>query len=153
MLLVIQAVHERTRPRNRTLALPLYRERRKARWIIYQTPYWRGKETYELQRCENIRKKCHVPHVIAEMAHLHGTDNNGSHERRSSEEREQRRESALEQNQREEARAREGQHGWGDEGRRRPAELLEDDSSQDHHDQGDGTRGCAEVTLGLLDKT
>lgn len=79
--------------------------------------------------------------------HLCGANEHGSHERGGSEELEEGCESSLEQNQREETSTGERQHGGGNEGSRGPAELLENESPQDHHDQGGGARSCAEVTL------
>jgi len=81
------------------------------------------------------------------MKHLRGAYEDSCHKRRGSEERKERCEGFLEQDQREEAGAGQGQHCGGHKGRRRPPEPLEDEPTQDHHDQGHASRCRAEVAL------
>lgn len=94
----------------------------------------------------NIKQSTNQPHKGGRK-HLRGADEDSGHERRRSEEREDGCEGSLEQDQREEPGAGQGQHGGGHEGRRRPPELLEDEPTEDHHDEGHAARCRAEVTL------
>lgn len=78
---------------------------------------------------------------------LGGAHENGGHQGRGPEERKQGGKGSLEQDQREEAGAGEGQHRGSHERRGRPPELLEDESAEDHHDESHRSRRGTKVAL------